>query len=1207
MFLLAVCVTALVLCAHPLADQRPLPATPVATGASDRAFTVQVLTRMAEPVLTALAEGRLKQRLPVHDWERDRAAYTHLEAFGRTLSGIAPWLELGPGDTAEGRVRARFITLAVQSLDRATDPRSPDYLNFRDGTQPLVDTAFLAHGLLRAPTQLWGRLSDAQRAHVVAALKASRVIKPWENNWLLFSAMVEAALWQFTGDARLEAIDHAVRKHMDWYEGDGTYGDGPTHHWDYYNSYVIQPMLVDIVRVCAEKGHPLGLLRPAVLSRARRYAAVQERLIAPDGTFPVIGRSSAYRFAAFQHLAQMALARELPAGLSAASVRSALTAVITRMANAPGTFDAQGWLQIGAVGHQPSIRESYIATGSLYLCLTGLVHLGLPPSDPFWTAPAAPWTQKRIWAGEEIAADKAMSDEKLPALPAPLADVPTARYLPIATSAWAGSSVNVVANTQQSLFTDRLTQYAAFYDADGFLVVAKRALGSDVWQTRRSAFRTDVADAHRSVSLAVDGSGRLHVAWGQHADPLNYARAVAPGAIELEGRRAMTGQRESRVTYPQFFRLPGGDLLFLYRDGEAGNGSLVLDRYSTTTGQWTQVQANLIDGEGQRSPYWGMTVDGSGTLHLAWIWRDTPDVATNHDLAYARSADGGTTWTRTDGTACPLPITAASAEYAARIAPGSNLMNSPALAADGQGRPHLVTYWSPTPGAPPQFHVVRYDGKAWKVHAGPARTSTFTLSGGGTKRPPMSRASVFVEGGLVHLVYRDDTHGGRVVFASIANLETGKWQETELTRESAGAWEPSADPVAWKRMQQIQMLLQNVTQLDGNDQTAAKVAPTPIGTLVFSPVVFRLASQPHTPAAPASAVNLDRALGRSDVLALMQRVADWQWANVPAASSRHPRGWEVAPFYVGTLALDRLAADRRYQELMVQRAETNQWEPHSRMYHADDHAVIQSYLELYRVRKDPKMLAPSRKRFDDILARPSTVSMDWDAPKSQERWTWCDALFMAPMSWLEMWEVTGERAYLDFMNREWWATTDRLFNPAAGLYFRDESYLDLREPNGRTIHWSRGNGWVFAGLSRVLGLFPKDHPDYPRYRQLYLDMARAVLAAQQPDGLWRPGLLDPVAHPERETSGSSFYTFGLAAGINQGLLDRARVEPVVRRAWNALADCVTPEGRLEHVQPIGAGPHGFDPKSTDTFAVGAFLLAGSEVYRLARHLPGPEA
>lgn len=376
----------------------------------DRAYSVQVLTRIARPVLQALAEERLKRDLPTHDWERNRASFTGLEALGRTVAGIAPWLELGPDETAEGKLRAEFIELTVKAIAHGTDPKSPDFLNFKQPGQPLVDAAFLAQGLLRSPKQLWGRLSEPERTNVVAALKSTRATKPGESNWLLFSAMVEAALWQFTGECELKPLEYAVQRHQEWYKGDGTYGDGAEFHWDYYNSYVIQPMLLDVLRVCAAKTNALGELYPRAIARAQRYAEVQERLISPEGTFPVLGRSSAYRFGALQHLAHTALRHELPQTTTPAAVRSALTAVIRRMIEAPGTFDDHGWLQVGAVGNQPSIRESYIATGSLYLCLTGLLHLGLPADDPFWTAPAAAWTQKRIWSGADVPADHAYKD-----------------------------------------------------------------------------------------------------------------------------------------------------------------------------------------------------------------------------------------------------------------------------------------------------------------------------------------------------------------------------------------------------------------------------------------------------------------------------------------------------------------------------------------------------------------------------------------------------------------------------------------------------------------------------------------------------------------------------------------------------------------------------------------------------------------------------
>jgi len=380
-----------------------------ANGAADRAYAVQVLTRLAEPVLAALSENQLSARMPSHDWEASRKSFAQLEALGRLLTGMAPWLELGPDDSAEGRLRSRYIQLAVKSIANAVDPASPDRMNFTQGSQPLVDAAFLAQALLRAPVQLWGNLSAAAQTNLVAALKSTRGIKPGNNNWLLFSATVEAALWRFAGECEMPPIETAVARHLEWYKGDGVYGDGPEFHWDYYNSYVIQPMLLEVLQVCAEQKNPLGGKYPLILERARRYAVIQERLISPEGTFPVMGRSSVYRFAALQTLGLIALRHELPATLKPAAVRAGLTAVVRRMIEAPGTFDASGWLQPGAVGHQPALKENYISTGSLYLCSVGLLPLGLPPGDPFWTEPDAPWTQKRIWSGQDIPADHALT------------------------------------------------------------------------------------------------------------------------------------------------------------------------------------------------------------------------------------------------------------------------------------------------------------------------------------------------------------------------------------------------------------------------------------------------------------------------------------------------------------------------------------------------------------------------------------------------------------------------------------------------------------------------------------------------------------------------------------------------------------------------------------------------------------------------------
>jgi hypothetical protein len=375
--------------------------------ATDREFAVATLDRIARPVMASLAAGKLKESIPLGKGEEGRREYTCLEAFGRTLSGIAPWLALGPDATPEGMLRAEYIALCHKGLANATDPTSPDFMNFTKGGQPLVDAAFLAVGLMRAPDQLWQPLDARQRKNLVAALKSTRGIKPYESNWLLFPAAVEAALWKFTGECEMAPIEKALSKHEEWYLGDGTYGDGPDFHWDYYNSFVIQPFLIAVLEVCKEKNSPLARHLPVVLKRSARYAEIQERLISPEGTFPVIGRSSAYRFGAFQTLSEVALRHDLPKGVEPATVRCALNAVIRRMTEAPGTFDKDGWLQAGIAGHQPAVKEHYISTGSLYLCLDGMLHLGLPADDPLWTDPARDWTQKRLWAGEDVPADHA--------------------------------------------------------------------------------------------------------------------------------------------------------------------------------------------------------------------------------------------------------------------------------------------------------------------------------------------------------------------------------------------------------------------------------------------------------------------------------------------------------------------------------------------------------------------------------------------------------------------------------------------------------------------------------------------------------------------------------------------------------------------------------------------------------------------------------
>jgi hypothetical protein len=377
---------------------------------ADRAYWLTVLRRISDPVLRNMAVGGLKARMPVEQAAgADRRAVTHLEAIGRLLAGIAPWLELGDEGAAEASERREYAALAQSAISHGVDPASPDYLNFTRDSQPLVDAAFLAQALLRAPRTLCATLPAAPKRQLIAALESTRAITPGFNNWLLFPAAIEAALLRLGASWDRVRVDYAVRQHDTWYKGDGAYGDGPDFHWDYYNSFVIHPMLVDVLEACGDERPAWKELRARVQQRARRYAAVQERFIGPDGSYPAVGRSLAYRCGAFHLLAQSALRRTLPDGVSAAQVRGALTAAIRRSIEAPGTFDADGWLRIGFCGHQPGIGEPYISTGSLYLCSAALLPLGLAPGDDFWSSPPQAWTSARAWAGQPFPIDHALA------------------------------------------------------------------------------------------------------------------------------------------------------------------------------------------------------------------------------------------------------------------------------------------------------------------------------------------------------------------------------------------------------------------------------------------------------------------------------------------------------------------------------------------------------------------------------------------------------------------------------------------------------------------------------------------------------------------------------------------------------------------------------------------------------------------------------
>ncbi|MDH3345557.1 MAG: glycoside hydrolase family 88 protein [Kiritimatiellaceae bacterium] len=365
-----------------------------------------------------------------------------------------------------------------------------------------------------------------------------------------------------------------------------------------------------------------------------------------------------------------------------------------------------------------------------------------------------------------------------------------------------------------------------------------------------------------------------------------------------------------------------------------------------------------------------------------------------------------------------------------------------------------------------------------------------------------------------------------------------------------------------------------------------------------------------------------------EVKALTQKVADWQietfersgeYRALAARSAAqvkksgtfprkyHDLTWHMGALYVGMNEWRTIADNpEKYTDWLRMIGERNGWKLYKRPYHADDHTVGQFYLSLSEDTNDPSLLAPTQKRFDWILANPKTGSLEWSGygknkhrTDCHNRWGWCDALFMAPPVWARLAKITGEQKYLDFMDQEYHATYDLLWDQEDKLFWRDSSYFPKREKNGRKLYWARGNGWVFGGLALMIPDLPENWEGRDFYIDLYKEMANSLKNCQRADGTWSMGLLGGVeGYPIKETSGTSFYTFGLAWGLNNGLLDRATYEPIVLKAWQALSECVTDEGLLGYVQPVGAAPGDSYADKTEVYGIGAFLAAGTEVYKL---------
>ena len=380
----------------------------LSSGADDRLYWANLLYKIAYPVVHNLAEGTLTKNMLLEtppNYSLKVQKVTYMEAIGRTMSGIAPWLALPDDDTKEGGLRKQLRTDLLRGLPRCVDPQSRDYLNFRTEHQPIVDAAFMAHGFLRAPQALWQPLDEVTKKRFVEEFMSLRDRKASYSNWLLFSGIIETFLMSIGEKYDPVRIDIAIRKMQEWYVGDGWYSDGPHFCMDYYNSFVIHPMLVDILKITSEKKFSDKKDYDTAVKRMVRYSEFLERVISPEGTYPAFGRSITYRTAVFQALAQTALMEQLPEHVTPAQVRCGLTKVMQNMFDKDQNFDKNNWLVLGFNGSQQMIADTYTSIGSLYMATMGFLPLGLPANNRFWTDAAADWTAKKAWSGQSTKKD----------------------------------------------------------------------------------------------------------------------------------------------------------------------------------------------------------------------------------------------------------------------------------------------------------------------------------------------------------------------------------------------------------------------------------------------------------------------------------------------------------------------------------------------------------------------------------------------------------------------------------------------------------------------------------------------------------------------------------------------------------------------------------------------------------------------------------
>jgi rhamnogalacturonyl hydrolase YesR len=728
--------------------------------------------------------------------------------------------------------------------------------------------------------------------------------------------------------------------------------------------------------------------------------------------------------------------------------------------------------------------------------------------------------------------------------------------------------------------------YAGWMTGDGAVQVGAMDLKTSAIQVMTLAEKFE-RDDHDNPALLFLPDGRLAAFFSHHAKEDMHLRVTEKpddiGAWSPD-RKLGFGAGGKGVTYANPAML--GDeknAIYLFWRGSDFKPTLSISKDLCET--WSRPQALIRrpSADDTNRPYLKMWTDSRRRIDIVFTDGHPRDEATNsvYFLRYEKGAFFKADGTRIGGMD-DLPLDPAKCD---RVYDGSTAGRAWIWDIAEQGGNPVVAYTRLPDETDHRYRYARWDGKQWlDFEITPAgKWFPHTAPGAKEREPHYS-------GGMA----LDRENADTVFLSRPVNgvFEIEKWR----TPDGGATWKSEAVTANSKADNVRPFVIRN----------APAGAPCLLWMNISDHYVhftdFKTSIKINAPSDGASAQKfspLSDAIEPAAVLAAMERAADWQLAN---PSRQQPTDWVPASGYPGMMALADISKNPKYHDAMMQMGGDAQWKLGPRKFHADDHVVGQTYAELYLCHHDARMIEPMRKQFDEILAEPRDGDLEFEKKGAQEKWSWCDSLFMAPPAWLRLWAETGDARYLDFAVTNWWKTSDYLYDRDEHLFFRDSTYFAKREANGKKVCWSRGNGWVMAGLVRMLQYLPKDHPARPRFVQQFREMAEKIFALQQPDGLWHSSLLDPKSYPIKETSGSGFYCYAFAWGVNEGLLDRAKFEPRAVKAWKSLVSCVAPNGMLTHVQPIGADPKLFDENHNEPFGTGAFLLAGSEIYRMAQKL-----